>query len=187
MTDWFMAALAILALLLFWLIGAYNRLVRLRVALGRAFAALDPLLTERLTWIESLQAPVGAPDVASADAGVAAVWTRLAAARDQFALALASLRRAPADGAAAQRLVLAEAVLQPVWAELLGGPEEGAAPADAAELRAALDRLRHQERPLADAFNAAVQAYNHAIGQFPALLLARAVGFGAAAPLTPAP
>ena len=43
---------ALLALLFFWAIGAYNRLVRLRSAVVKAFAVLDEQLVRQLVWVQ---------------------------------------------------------------------------------------------------------------------------------------
>lgn len=176
--------MACLALLFFWGLGAHNRLMRLRTAIGKAFAQLDPLLAERLAWIESVLVPMLAGGAGAAPAPQAPAWSRLMAARDQFALALASVRGQPADAGAMRRLLLADSVLQGVWAELLGAlPGVDEPFPGRAEWRSALDRLRHQERPLVAAFNEAVARYNRAAAQFPAVLLAQAFGFSAAAPM----
>ena len=53
--------LLVLALVFFWAIGAYNRLVRLRAAVGTAFAALEPLLRERLAWVKGALPPAEPP------------------------------------------------------------------------------------------------------------------------------
>ena len=43
---------ALLALLFFWAIGAYNRLVRLRSTVVKAFAVLDEQLVRQLVWVQ---------------------------------------------------------------------------------------------------------------------------------------
>lgn len=173
------SALLALALVFFWAIGAYNRLVRLRAAVGAAFAVLEPLLRERLAWVKGAQPPADAPapsDAAAATLDEPQAWARLHAASEQLALALAPVRSQPADGPAVRSLALAQAALQAAWAAV--------APADAAHaLHAQWDRLRHQELPLTAAFNDAVRAYNAATAQFPAAVMARLCGFRPAQPL----
>ena len=58
--------LLVLALVFFWAIGAYNRLVRLRAAVGTAFAALEPLLRERLAWVKGALPPAEPPAIGTA-------------------------------------------------------------------------------------------------------------------------
>ena len=47
MSHWNLAMWAVVAMLLFWGIGAYNRLMRLRNAISAAFVQLDEHLTAR--------------------------------------------------------------------------------------------------------------------------------------------
>ena len=108
------------ALLLFWGIGAYNRLVRLRAAVTKAFAALDEQLVRQLVWIqggvpESLRdGPHTTPGELTDDVTVA--WTRLHAASEQFAVALAQARAQPLDVAVMAALVMAHEALRTAWA-----------------------------------------------------------------------
>ena len=50
------AALVVAALLVFWMVGAYNRLVALRSAIGSAFQHIDELLQRRQAAVEPLVA-----------------------------------------------------------------------------------------------------------------------------------
>ena len=182
-------AVVVLALVLFWAVGAYNRLMRLRAAIGTAWAALDARFVERLAWmgdaLKQGQGPAGddateGADVAPAPPPVPPSWVRLGAASEQWALALAPVRARPADADAVGRLVLAHAALVAAW---VGVPVQDWAShmaIDATPVLEQWERLRQQEQPLVAAFNAAVQRYNAAIGQFPAALMARLCGFRAA-------
>lgn len=168
------------ALLFFWVIGAYNRMVRLRAAAGKAFAALEPLLKEQLAWVQSsVPAPSAGVDSPAADEQPAA-WARLLAASEQFALALGPVRAQPLSAGAMNSLAQARAVLDAAWGDaqaLLGATADGQASAEPPQLQ--WDKLRQQEIPLVAAFDAAVQAHNAAVRQFPANVLARLCGFRA--------
>lgn len=178
-----------LALLFFWATGAYNRLVRLRSAIGQAFQGLDRLLQEQLAWLRGVvpASALAGPDTeAGADDLALAAWARLAAAGEQLAVALAPMRARPVDVAAADAVHLARTVLDEAWQEVLTcGWFMAEALPSRESLQAEWSRLQHQEVPLATAFNAAVQDYNAAVGQFPALLLARLFGFRPARLLAP--
>lgn len=190
--TWVMGA-AVLALLLFWAVGAYNRLVRLRAAIGAAFAALDARFAERLAWLGSMLEPVdGPPDTNGPEAEPAPVpvapsWTRLAAASEQWALALAPVRAQPTDGGAVSRFTLAQSALQAAWNSVPVQDWANRVAMEATPVLAQWERLHHQEQPLTLAFNDAVQRYNAAIGQFPAGVMARLCGFrpAQALPLPP--
>ena len=166
--------LLVLALVFFWAIGAYNRLVRLRAAVGTAFAALEPLLRERLAWVKGALPPAEppAPDAPAStlDEPRTQAWARLDAAGEQLALALAPVRSQPVSARAVCSLAQAQAALHAAWVAV-APPEAGQA------LQAQWDRLRHQELPLTGAFNEAVRAYNAAATQFPAMVMARLCGF----------
>jgi LemA protein len=176
------------AIPLFWGIGAYNRLVRLRTAVSKAFAALDEQLVRQLVCVQGCL-----PDSMNDEAvdaseepleGAAAAWARLQAASDQFAVALAQARNQPVDVPCMARLVMAHEALRAAWA----GALDEAVPADAVpsaeRLQARWMRLLHQSLPFRTAFNEAAQAYNQAIQQFPAWALAKLFGFQPAGTVT---
>ncbi|MDA8452532.1 LemA family protein [Acidovorax sp. NCPPB 3859] len=190
-----------LAVLLFWAVGAYNRLVRLRSAAIQAFGGLDVhfvRITGMLGEYEAAQSP--------ALPAQSEVRTALWAATTQFGACLAVARARPLDGGAAAALAAAREVLRTAWAAVVraarepreqsegaAGPGDGEAsgpdspPAVAApgEDALALWETRWQElwahAALATGqFNDAVGSYNGAIRQFPARLLAWLFGFHAA-------
>lgn len=185
----FVGAALLGAVLLFWAVGAYNRLVRLRAAVQKSFAALDAQLVRELVWVQACL-PEALRDGASTtpaelrDEGSAA-WRRLWGASEQLAAALAAAREQPLSPDRMDGLATAHGTLDTAWAgarenlalapaALAGTP----APAPTAEaMDAQRVRLLHHAAPLREAFNNAVFAYNRAIAQFPAALLARAVGF----------
>jgi len=176
------------ALLLFWGIGAYNRLVRLRAAVTRAFAALDEQLVRQLVWIqdglpEALRdGPHTTPGELNDEVTVA--WGRLHAASEQLAVALAQARAQPLDVAAMAALVMSHEALRTAWAHALADAVPPDAVPSADRLQARWMRLLHQSLPLRAAFNDAAQSYNQAIRQFPASLLARLFGFQPAGTVT---
>jgi LemA protein len=166
------------AVLLFWAVGAYNRLVRLRAGVRKAFAALDEQLVRQIVWVqgclpESLRdggaqtAPIELQDETTA------AWARLLAASDQFAAALAHARADVADVPTMAAVVLAHESLRNALTHALATAIPPDAVPSADRLQTRWLRLLHQSLPLRAAFNDAAQTYNHAITQFPASLLAR--------------
>ena len=182
------------ALLLFWGVGAYNRLVRLRSEALRSFGVLAPMLQRGadLVLATVIVAPVSAPAPAleAAPSPVepeastkqapevlrpASPWTGVQGAATQFMASLAVARTKPLDADAMAALSAAGVVLRMAWqrmatecATLTGAPLPQAAVWD--------DLSRHTDEATVH-FTQAVQDYNAAIGQFPALLLAWLVGF----------
>ena len=176
------------ALLLFWGIGAYNRLVRLRAAVGKAFAALDEQLMRQLVWVQGglpdeMRSGMPTAPVELQD-DVTAAWARLQAAADQFAAALAQARSQRTDVPSMASLVMAHEALRGAWAGALASAVPADAVPSAERLQSRWMRLLHQALPLRAAFNDAAQAYNHAIAQFPASLLARLFSLAPAGTVT---
>lgn len=158
------------AALLFWAVGAHNRLVRLRNDLARAFApveaqiqhrrallqqwldALHPLIEHSARSLEALQAACGQLQVACE-----AVHVRPSAARS-----VASLRLAEETLAEARKRLHTELPAKP---ELLAGLAVVVLDEELAAADSALGFARRQ-------FNEAAQIYNDALDQFPTWIIA---------------
>ncbi|MDR0458379.1 MAG: hypothetical protein LBH10_05045 [Burkholderiaceae bacterium] len=165
------------AVLLCWCVGAVNRLLRLRMSIAQAFAALAPVWQRRLAWV---QAHAFAP---GSQAG-----QRLAAARGQCALALEQAGKKPHICARIHSLALAGNALDAAWAAASAEalpPSANASRPDADGTT--WDALGHQALPLQMAFNAHVARYNRAVTLFPASMLAFLLRLKRAAPLPVAP
>ena len=174
--------------LFFWVVGAYNRLVRLRAAVDKAFAALDEQLVRQVVWIqgglpESMRGGLQTSPI-ELDDPVTASWARLHAASDQFAVALAKARNNPLDGSTMSGLVLTHEAMRTAWSGVLADAISDDAVPSAQRLQERWMRLLHQSLPLRASFNEAVQRYNRGVNQFPAWVLARMFGFKAAGALT---
>lgn len=173
-----------LAVLLFWAVGAYNRLIRLRSAALQAFGGLDAHLMRMMAMLgeyEATQVPEAAPSDARA-----ALW----AATTQFGASLAVSRARPLDADAAAALTAAQQVLDTTWAAVVRESEERHAAQGGNDDQPALSAwsIRRDEHLAQNAaaqaqFNDAVAQYNGAITQFPARLLAWLFGFKKARPL----
>jgi LemA protein len=166
------ACAVVAAALLFWAVGAYNRLVRLRAAIPRQFAPLDEQFRQRHALLLE-QADALAPVLDSAATELAA----LRAACQQVDAACAHAKVRPGAPGAITSLRLADEILVEARARL---------PAAAGELADLNARLGASDATLAFArrqFNDAVTEYNQAVRQFPTLLLVGLFGFRAAATL----
>lgn len=170
-----------LALLLFWSVGAYNRLVRLRGQALAAFALLDAHLARYIELVdEHLKAASGlalAQAVAAPrGAGTATAWAGLQGASTQFEASLRVAHKQALDAGAMAALQTAHATLQMSWTRV---QDECRAYQDLLSPTgqhrwAENTRLVHQAIA---GFNRAVLAYNAAVTQFPALLLAYMFSF----------
>ena len=169
------ACAVVAAALLFWAVGAYNRLVRLRAAIPRQFAPLDEQFRQRHALLLE-QAGALAPVLD----GAATQLGALRAACQQVEAACAHAKVRPGAPGAITSLRLADEILAEARARL-------PAPATGDDELAALNtRLGASDATLAFArrqFNDAVTEYNHAVQQFPTLLLVGLFGFRAAATL----
>ena len=163
------------AVLLFWAVGAYNRLVRLRGAIVRQFAPVDEQFRTRHALLLQLTDAL-APMLANAAPRIES----LRAACQQLEAPCTHARQRPGATGAITSLRLADAILAEARARL---PVQSAPGSELAALNA---RLHASDATLAFArrqFDDAVIEYNRAVKQFPTLLLVGMFGFRAAATL----
>jgi LemA protein len=165
------------AVLLFWAVGAYNRLVRLRSEANTAFAALEAELTKQVALVRECLPPENATQPAALEQGES-FWAGLHGAAAQFAASLAVARTRPLEPDRIDALSAAQDVLAMAWeraerddAHDLAGPRLP----DRVTTRRA--QLTIQTYAAIDQFDRAVARYNEAIAQFPAVLLAHLFGF----------
>ena len=152
-----------LALLVFWLVGAYNRLVRLRADVNQSFAALGAQLDQYSGLVSSWA--MSGQDLSALQTLLATVHTLDGALHDcQGRLHQADLLQA---------LAAAVSEFDLHWQRL---GESSAVANDKQRLSQDVARLR-------GLYNDAAALYNAAVGQFPALVLARALSFKPVHPL----
>jgi len=184
MSAWWLGLL--LAVLLFWSVGAYNRLMRLRARVSQAFAALDERLVQQLTWVQGCLPldELGEASSMGAETPALAAWRHLRAASEQLTHSLTAARARPLEPRATAALTAARGVLNTSWQRVgaLGDLREATVPE---AWRAEHEQLLGQILLRCEAFNQAARAYNDAIAQFPALLLARVFGFRPAGVMQP--
>lgn len=202
MTPWAESLLAWIcaALLLFWFVGAHNRLVRLRSAAVQAYGALDALIVRQIDYVQTHAAPPPQPGEAPAAAETGA--SALRAAASQLLAVLGATRARPLEPDSMGTLSAALHVLLGAWARqhpdrvvvfeadgTLSRPAALEAPADEGAPPAAGPAPLAWPEPMAlieitrAQFNAAVAQYNEAIGAFPAFLVAWIFRWRPGAPL----
>nr|MBA2672676.1 LemA family protein [Ramlibacter sp.] len=84
------------AVLLFWGVGAYNRLTRLRGQANAAFAELDAALARQVALVDACMRPQDALPPSQFDGG-SAFWGGLHGAAGQLTASLAAARQRPLD------------------------------------------------------------------------------------------
>jgi LemA protein len=164
---------AIVAILVFWVVGAYHRLVRLRNDLVARFGAVDERYRQRHVLLEQ-QLDL----LSNALAAAAPRLEALRAACRQADAAREHARVRPGVASAVTSLRVAEDILADARSRL---PVQALPGADLPELNT---RLASSDTALAFAraeFNAAVEAYNESVRQFPTVLIARLCSFRTAA------
>lgn len=177
----------VVALLVFWALGAYNRLVRLRSQGITAFATLEGVCQQYVLLVKA-NCPVTALDEALQQSGHAhdaalAAWAALAAAAEQFSTSLKVARAQPLNGPVVRALGTAHEALGLSWARLRDLPPDLAGSALPGTLQSQWEHVTVQVELAGTEFNRLVLNYNEAIRQFPALLLAWLFGFKAAQPI----
>lgn len=180
---------AVAALLAFWAVGAYNRLVRLRGAAVAAWAPIDAQLRRRQALAFELAELLASQDGMGDEVGRATLQSVVAATR-QAQAAADHARVRPVSAGAIQSLGLAEQVLEgalrPLHVLIAARPAVYAQPSLGERVHALLESLQDADAQIAFVrrlFNAAVLAYNAALQELPTRLLAGLFGFRPAAPL----
>ncbi|WP_140636198.1 LemA family protein [Methylibium rhizosphaerae] len=181
MTSTQIVTLVVLAVLGFWSVGAYNRLVRLRNAIANAFAQIDVQLKRRYDLIPNL-VETARKYLEHERETLEAVT----AARNQARAAADVARGRPSDAGAMKSLGVAEQVLTGAMGRLMALVEAYPELKADQTLRELSEELTSTENKVAfsrQLFNDATLDYNNAAQQFPTSVLAGLFGFREAAML----
>lgn len=172
-----------IAVLLFWAMGAYNRLMRLRSTAIAAFLALEVLFNQYLLLVQSnFYDGCERESREGFDASTVACATLVGAAQ-QFNASLKVAHAHPLNGATTSALRTALETLCLSWSRLQELPSDLAGPALPNNLQAQWEHVYMQVAVCSVEFNRTVANYNEAIHQFPAILLAWLFGFKPAQPI----
>jgi LemA protein len=178
MTAQLLFALALAAVLVFWTLGAYNRLVGLRNLIGQAWAKVDEALRLRGQAVWPLLARVQLPLAAEAGA-----LRATDVALNEATRAAQQMSAGPVVATHASEWVAAEAGLAAHASRLFALIEQHADLRDASDVVGHTSAWREAAQRLGFArqnFNEAAGAYNQACAIFPTRLLVRLFGFGPA-------
>lgn len=173
--------LALAAVLVFWMVGAYNRLVALRNAIAAAWSGVAETLHQR--------GEVVAPLLSALHGPLAAEHGALDALRISHAQAQAAateMRSHPISPAAVTGWRTAESALASAASRVLALLDQHAELRTAPAVATAVATWHLSESRLAygcQVFDAAVTAYNEATAQLPTRWLLRLFGFEPAARL----
>jgi LemA protein len=166
------------AVLVFWAIGGYNRMVALRNTIAAAWARVEEPLGRRRALMMQL-VDVVRPELPDKLPALDAV----AAAASQAAAAVDAVRARPSSARAMASFSMAQAVFDAAAAQLLATIEGGDTLRARPDVASALDGWREAETGIAFArqgFNEAVANYNESARLFPTRILSWLFGFKAA-------
>ena len=167
--------LALIALVVFWAIGAYNRLIGLRNQFKNAFAQIDVQLKRRYDLIPNLVETAKAYMKHERETLEAVIQARNGAVN-----ANASAAADPGDPAAMQGLVAAEGALRGALGRLFAVAEaypDLKANQNMMQLTEELTGTENKISFARQAFNDSVMGYNTAVEQFPSNVIAGAFAF----------
>lgn len=173
MTAWIV--LAVVAALVVWAIAVYNRLVQLRNRIANAFAQIDVQLKRRYDLVPNLV------EVARGYlAHEAATLEAVIKARSLAQGAAAAARVEPASASAMGALAVAEQALGGSLGRLMAVAESYPDLKADATMQSLSEELTSTENRLGfarQAYNDQVLEFNDEAAQFPALVVARLLGF----------
>jgi len=182
MTTSSIALWVLLALAVFWGVGGYNRLMRLKNAISDAFNGVDFQFKDRHDLLLKLAEAAG-----EYLRHEPVTLTELMQARSEAGTANDAVRARPSQAKLIQGLMAAEQnlneKLDSLWATSTHNLSMLADP----KIRALAQQLITTQSKLAygcQGFNASVAVFNAARRQFPTVLIAYMFGFSAAADLT---
>ena len=167
--------LAVVALIVFWGVGAYNRLIKLRNEITNAFAQIDVQLKRRHDLIPNLVEVARKYLEHERE-----TLERVTAARAQVVAATDLVRSQPNQAGPIKSLNLAEGVLSSAMGRFQAIVEAYPELKADESLRDLSEELTHTENKVAfsrQLFNDATLDYNNAAQQFPANMVAGVFGF----------
>lgn len=170
-----------LALFVFWSVGAYNRLIRLKNVIGNAFGQIDVQLKRRYDLVPNLVEAAKKYLQHERD-----TLESVTSARNQARAASDGVRSRPANATAVTVLAAAEQALDASLGRFFAVAEaypELKADQTVRELSEELTSTENKVAFARQAFNDSVLDYNNAQSQFPAVLIARLFGFAPSAML----
>ena len=170
--------LAVIAILVLWLVGIYNKLVRLRNRFKNAFAQIDVQLKRRYDLIPNLVETVKSYMTHERETLDAVIH-----ARNQAASAGKAAAANPGDSEAMRGLMGAEAALTGTMGRLFALAEAYPDLKANQNMMQLSEELTSTENKVAfsrQAYNDGVMTYNTACETFPSVIVAARFGFGRA-------
>lgn len=169
----------VLAVLLFWGVGLYNRLMRLR---ARSLEVLGVVEKHASACVVLVKQYVSASGGGDGSAAVGSLWGGLNAAASHLEQWLEQPRSMPLQPEAVQSLSAAWAAMHAAWLEACEGPTDLAGPVMPPDMQEAWSAASLKVQSASGGYNQIVARYNEAIQQYPARWVAGLMGFHLAGP-----
>ena len=170
----------VLAIILFWCVGVYNRVMRLRARGFDTFGALEKQL-RHFSEIVADRFPVGENERSYGEGSeinaTDSDWVQLVAQLQALDRTLKLARVAPLERAGLSEVSVALAGLTAAWISLKSAPADLAGPAMPEEFERQWEENAQRVRSATAEFNQTIGRYNEAISQFPARLVCGLFGF----------
>ena len=179
--DGFVVFWLLIALVVFWAVGAYNRLVRLRSQAIAAFAVVNEHFLRYVSLVRanaSLMNDTGLAELVPQHTDtLTQAWIGVDSAATQFDASLKMVSQRPLDAAAMSAMQTAHSTLCSSWERLQNEPPDLAGHRIPEVLQQDWAQVAVLISPASADFNRLVVAHNDAISQFPASILAWLFGF----------
>ena len=157
----------LLALTVFWCVGLYNRLMRIRARGLDALGSVEKHIKAYGTCIQQYLAGTGAP----------LAWAQLQIAVESLEAACKAARNTPLAIGPMEALTQSLDALTQKWEALCNAPADLAGAAVPGNLVAEWEEATHRVQSARGGYNQIVARYNEAIGQFPARIIVGTMGF----------
>jgi LemA protein len=170
----------VLSILLFWGVGLYNRLMRMRARGFSAFGSVEKHLREYADLAQGqMHRFQGGQDGLSFEAPgeVPAEWNSVLCALEALDAALKAARATPLALEPLAGLTQAMAAVRQVWASLQAVPADLAGPVLPHDVQIQWDVIAQRVETSRNGYNQIVFKYNEALAQFPARLVIGLMGF----------
>lgn len=170
----------VLALLVFWGVGLYNRVMRIRARGLDAFGSIEKYLRPFGSLVQTHiagGADLHAQDASSIDPEIPEAWTPLVSNVLALESAYKVARSMPLTQEPLTRLASAIAAVQLEWQTLRDEPADLAGSPVPEAMRQQWEEAWVKMQSARDAFNQIMARYNEALQQFPARLVVSIMGF----------
>ncbi|MBI2750554.1 MAG: hypothetical protein HYX43_14855 [Burkholderiales bacterium] len=171
-----------LALFIFWGVGLYNRLMRMRARGVSALGSVEKHVCQYAELVrehgpDSGTAPAAAAVAVPATGRPMGRWAQLQTDLQALDQALRDAKAIPLAVDPLTRLGVALDAVQNTWRHLHETPADLAGPVVPADMQARWDAITLRVESARSGFNQILTKYNEALDQFPARLLVGLMGF----------